>query len=139
MFMKYDKILKNSSRRGCSIDSMESRIKYVGLAPRDYKYAERARLEFRTVRPQQSMDEWILELKFLDRFIASSKDATIDFDPFQDLENSPAKILKKFADLLLKLNLQLGDYDFMIRKSRIRSWSSIKSNSNEPNADIYFS
>ena len=85
------------------------------------------------------MDEWILELKFLDRFIASSKDATIDFDPFQDLENSPAKILKKFADLLLKLNLQLGDYDFMIRKSRIRSWSSIKSNSNEPNADIYFS
>ncbi len=84
------------------------------------------RLEVRTSRPQKNMKEWIRQLEFFDRYIEYSKDQATDFNPFQKLDGNLKRNLEKFAELLVKLNLNVDDYDFMIKKSWRKNWTTAK-------------
>lgn len=85
-----------------------------------------ARIEIRTVRPQQSIEDWILLQEFFKALIQFTVNHDEDLILDQKYQKNVGVNLEKMIKLLQKLNLDPNRFSKLIKKSHLKTWNSLQ-------------
>ena len=99
--------------------------KFNALAFRDLDSRGLARFEVRTIRPQRSIQQWILQLELFEAIISYTGYFSNKFNSDLLYSNDPNHHLENFKALLEKLNLDPEKYKRLLNKSWLKQWSEM--------------